>query len=202
SSLKVEEAALTGESVPVEKEILDLSGQEVGIGDRLNMAFSSTNITYGRALGVVTSTGMETEVGNIATMLASTEAQLTHLQRDQNKLGKVLTYMIIAIALLTFAVGVFIQGEEVVHMLLIAISLAVAAIPEGLPAITTIILSIGTQTMAKRNALIRTLPAVETLGSTQIIASDKTGTLTVNKMTIEDRKSTRLNSSHVSISYA
>ena len=185
SSLKVEEAALTGESVPVEKEILDLSGQEVGIGDRLNMAFSSTNITYGRALGVVTSTGMETEVGNIATMLASTEAQLTPLQRDQNKLGKVLTYMIIAIAILTFAVGVFIQGEEVVHMLLIAISLAVAAIPEGLPAITTIILSIGTQTMAKRNALIRTLPAVETLGSTQVICSDKTGTLTVNKMTIE-----------------
>lgn len=185
SSLKVEEAALTGESVPVEKEIIDLSGQDVGIGDRLNMAFSSTNITYGRALGVVTSTGMETEVGNIATMLASTEAQLTPLQRDQNKLGKVLTYMIIAIALLTFAVGVFIQGEEVVHMLLIAISLAVAAIPEGLPAITTIILSIGTQTMAKRNALIRTLPAVETLGSTQVICSDKTGTLTVNKMTIE-----------------
>lgn len=185
SSLKVEEAALTGESVPVEKEIIDLSGKEAGIGDRLNMAFSSTNITYGRAVGVVTSTGMETEVGNIATMLASTEAQLTPLQRDQNKLGKVLTYMIIAIAVLTFAVGVFIQGEEVVHMLLIAISLAVAAIPEGLPAITTIILSIGTQTMAKRNALIRTLPAVETLGSTQVICSDKTGTLTVNKMTIE-----------------
>ena len=185
SSLKVEEAALTGESVPVEKEIIDLSGQEAGIGDRLNMAFSSTNITYGRAVGVVTSTGMNTEVGHIATMLASTEAQLTPLQRDQNNLGKVLTYMIIAIAILTFAVGVFVQGEEVLHMLLIAISLAVAAIPEGLPAITTIILSIGTQTMAKRNALIRTLPAVETLGSTQVICSDKTGTLTVNKMTIE-----------------
>ncbi len=185
SSLKVEEAALTGESVPVEKEIIDLSGQEAGIGDRLNMAFSSTNITYGRAVGVVTSTGMDTEVGHIATMLASTEAQLTPLQRDQNNLGKVLTYMIIAIAILTFAVGVFVQGEEVLHMLLIAISLAVAAIPEGLPAITTIILSIGTQTMAKRNALIRTLPAVETLGSTQVICSDKTGTLTVNKMTIE-----------------
>lgn len=185
SSLKVEEAALTGESVPVEKEIIDLSGQVAGIGDRLNMAFSSTNITYGRAVGVVTSTGMDTEVGHIATMLASTEAQLTPLQRNQNNLGKVLTYMIIAIAILTFAVGVFIQGEDVLHMLLIAISLAVAAIPEGLPAITTIILSIGTQTMAKRNALIRTLPAVETLGSTQVICSDKTGTLTVNKMTIE-----------------
>lgn len=185
SSLKVEEAALTGESVPVEKEIIDLSGKDAGIGDRLNMAFSSTNITYGRAVGVVTSTGMNTEVGNIATMLASTESQLTPLQRDQNNLGKVLTYMIIAIAVLTFAVGVFVQGEEVLHMLLIAISLAVAAIPEGLPAITTIILSIGTQTMAERNALIRTLPAVETLGSTQVICSDKTGTLTVNKMTIE-----------------
>ena len=185
SSLKVEEAALTGESVPVEKEIIDLSGKEAGIGDRLNMAFSSTNITYGRAVGVVTSTGMDTEVGNIATMLASTEAQLTPLQRDQNKLGKVLTYIIIAIAILTFSVGVFVQKQEMIHMLLIAISLAVAAIPEGLPAITTIILSIGTQTMAKRNALIRTLPAVETLGSTQVICSDKTGTLTVNKMTIE-----------------
>lgn len=106
SSLKVEEAALTGESVPVEKEIIDLSGKDAGIGDRLNMAFSSTNITYGRAVGVVTSTGMNTEVGNIATMLASTESQLTPLQRDQNNLGKVLTYMIIAIAVLTFAVGV------------------------------------------------------------------------------------------------
>ena len=185
SSLKVEEAALTGESVPVEKEIIDLSGKEAGIGDRLNMVFSSTNITYGRALGIVTGTGMNTEVGHIATMLASTESKKTPLQRDQDRLGKVLTYMIIAIAVLTFAVGVFVQDQEVIHMLLIAISLAVAAIPEGLPAITTIILSIGTQTMADRNALIRTLPAVETLGGTQVICSDKTGTLTVNKMTIE-----------------
>lgn len=185
SSLKVEEAALTGESVPVEKEIIDLSGKEAGIGDRLNMVFSSTSITYGRALGIVTGTGMDTEVGHIATMLATTESKKTPLQRDQDKLGKVLTYMIIAIAVLTFAVGVFVQDQEIVHMLLIAISLAVAAIPEGLPAITTIILSIGTQTMAERNALIRTLPAVETLGGTQVICSDKTGTLTVNKMTIE-----------------
>ena len=149
------------------------------------MVFSSTNVTYGRGLGVVTGTGMDTEVGHIASMLESTESQLTPLQKDQEKLGKTLTYMIIGIAFLTFVVGVFLRGIEWTEMLLVAVSLAVAAIPEGLPAITTIILSIGTQNMADRNALVRSLPAVETLGSTQVIASDKTGTLTVNKMTIE-----------------
>lgn len=184
NSLQVEEAALTGESVASEKDT-DVINEEVGIGDRSNMVFSSTNVTYGRGLGVVTETAMDTEVGHIASMLETTESQLTPLQKDQNELGKVLTYLIIGIAVLTFFVGTVFQGIAWEQMLLIAVSLAVAAIPEGLPAITTIILSIGTQNMADRNALVRSLPAVETLGSTQVIASDKTGTLTVNQMTIE-----------------
>ncbi|UUX33795.1 cation-translocating P-type ATPase [Fundicoccus culcitae] len=188
SSLQIEEAALTGESVPSEKSTEIIADPETGIGDRKNMAFSSTNVTYGRAKGVVIGTGMNTEVGNIANILSTTESQQTPLQRDQEELGKKLTYLIIIIAVITFFVGLFgpnAGDNTVIDMLLISISLAVAAIPEGLPAITTIILSIGTQKMAERNALVRTLPAVETLGSTQVICSDKTGTLTVNKMTIE-----------------
>ncbi len=184
NSLQVEEAALTGESVASEKDATTIE-DEVGIGDRTNMVFSSTNVTYGRGLGVVTGTGMDTEVGHIASMLESTEAQKTPLQKDQDELGKTLTYLIIGIAVLTFIVGTVVRGLPWTDMLLVAVSLAVAAIPEGLPAITTIILSIGTQNMASRNALVRSLPAVETLGSTQIIGSDKTGTLTVNRMTIE-----------------
>ncbi|XJS10130.1 cation-translocating P-type ATPase [Aerococcaceae bacterium WGS1372] len=185
NSLQIEEASLTGESVPVVKDITTIEDDSVGIGDRDNMAFSSTNVTYGRGLGIVTGTGMNTEVGHIAKMLASTEGQLTPLQRDQEQLGKTLTIAIIAIAIVTFIVGITVQDFELTHMLLVSISLAVAAIPEGLPAISTIILSQGTTSMAKRNALVRTLPAVEALGSTEVIASDKTGTLTVNKMTIE-----------------
>ncbi|MGX7106436.1 cation-translocating P-type ATPase [Hutsoniella sourekii] len=185
NSLQIEEAALTGESVPTEKEIGLITDEEVVIGDRSNMAFSSTNVTYGRGLGVVTGTGMNTEVGHIASMLANTESQMTPLQRDQEELGRTLTYAIIFIAVVTFLVGYFFRDFSAIDMLLISISLAVAAIPEGLPAISTIILSLGTQTMADRNALVRTLPAVETLGSTQVICSDKTGTLTLNQMTIE-----------------
>lgn len=184
NSLQAEEAALTGESVASEKNIEVLAG-DVGIGDRSNMVFSSTSVTYGRGLGVVVGTGMDTEVGHIASMLEATEAKKTPIQQDQEKLGKTLTYLIIGIAILTFLIGTVFQDIPWTQMLLVAVSLAVAAIPEGLPAITTIILSIGTQNMAARNALIRSLPAVETLGSTQIIGSDKTGTLTLNKMTIE-----------------
>ena len=184
NSLKVEEAALTGESVPVDKDIKVISEEGAGIGDRHNMVFSSTNVTYGRALAIVTATGMNTEVGHIASMLASAEKTKTPLQRDQDRLGKTLTIMILVIAAVTFIVGLL-RGRQIPDMLLVSISLAVAAIPEGLPAISTIILSIGTQTMADRKALVRTLPAVETLGGTQIICSDKTGTLTLNKMTIE-----------------
>lgn len=184
NSLQVEEAALTGESVPTEKDATPLD-EEAQIADRTNMVYSSTNVTYGRGLGIVTSTAMDTEVGHIASMLETTEAKKTPLQEDQEDLGKSLTYMIIGIAILTFFVGTIFQNIPWDQMLLVAVSLAVAAIPEGLPAITTIILSIGTQNMANRNALVRSLPAVETLGSTQVIGSDKTGTLTLNQMTIE-----------------
>jgi len=185
SSLKIEEAALTGESVPVEKELAVLEGTDIGIGDRINMAYSNSNVTYGRGKGIVVNTGMNTEVGKIANMLANADETETPLKRNLNQLGKFLTYTILVIAVIMFFVGTVLNGRDWVEMLLTSISLAVAAIPEGLPAIVTIILSLGTQVMAKRNAMIRKLPAVETLGATDIIASDKTGTLTLNQMTVE-----------------
>ena len=138
-----------------------IAEEGAGIGDRHNMVFSSTNVTYGRALAIVTATGMNTEVGHIASMLASAEKTKTPLQRDQDRLGKTLTIMILVIAAVTFIVGLL-RGRQIPDMLLVSISLAVAAIPEGLPAISTIILSIGTQTMADRKAMVRTLTAVET----------------------------------------
>lgn len=185
SSLKIEEAALTGESVPVEKELTVIDATDVGIGDRVNMAYSNSNVTYGRGKGVVVNTGMATEVGKIAGMLARAEETETPLKRNLNELGKFLTIAIIVIAVIMFFVGTIFNNTSWVDMLLTSISLAVAAIPEGLPAIVTIILALGTQVMAKRNAVIRKLPAVETLGATDIIASDKTGTLTLNQMTVE-----------------
>jgi len=185
SSLKIEEAALTGESVPVEKELTVIEGNDIGIGDRVNMAYSNSNVTYGRGKGVVVNTGMGTEVGKIAGMLASAQETETPLKRNLNELGKFLTIAIIVIAVIMFFVGTIFNNTSWVDMLLTSISLAVAAIPEGLPAIVTIILALGTQVMAKRNAVIRKLPAVETLGATDIIASDKTGTLTLNQMTVE-----------------
>ncbi|AMB98753.1 ATPase [Aerococcus urinaehominis] len=183
NSLQIEEAALTGESVPVTKNLASVSS-DAGIGDRTNMAFSSTNVTYGRGAGIVTATGMETEVGNIAEMLEQAETKKTPLQENQDQLTKFLTWAIIVIAVVIFVIGLM-NGREWVEMLLVAISIAVAALPEGLPAISTIILALGTQRMADRNALVRKLPAVETLGGTEVICSDKTGTLTQNKMTIE-----------------
>ena len=185
ASLKIEEAALTGESVPVEKQTGILPAGDIGIGDRVNMAFSNSNVTYGRGKGVVVNTGMSTEVGKIADMLAQADETETPLKNNLNDLGKFLTMAIIAIAVIMFIVGTVFNGTSFVDMLLTSISLAVTAIPEGLPAIVTIILALGTQVMAKRNSVIRKLPAVETLGSTDIIASDKTGTLTLNQMTVE-----------------
>ncbi|WP_203633632.1 cation-translocating P-type ATPase [Lacticaseibacillus suibinensis] len=185
ANLQIEESALTGESVPVDKQVDPLTGADVGIGDRTNMAFMNSNITYGRGVGVVVATGMQTEVGRIAGMLNAAHETTTPLQDNLKALGKTLTIMILVIAVIVFGVGVWRGAESVPEMFLTAISLAVAAIPEGLPAIVTIILALGTQKMAKRNALVRKLPAVETLGSTDIIASDKTGTLTQNKMTVE-----------------
>ncbi|WP_125760387.1 cation-translocating P-type ATPase [Companilactobacillus hulinensis] len=184
-SLKIEESALTGESVSVEKETGVIEGDQVGIGDRLNMAFSNSNVTYGRGTGVVVNTGMSTEVGKIAGMLANADETTTPLKNSLNHLGKFLTIAIVIIAVVMYVVGTFLNGMDPIKMMLTSISLAVAAIPEGLPAIVTIILALGTQVMAKRNAVIRKLPAVETLGSTDIIASDKTGTLTLNQMTVE-----------------
>ncbi|HFI0645264.1 TPA: cation-translocating P-type ATPase [Streptococcus suis] len=185
NSLKIEEAALTGESVPVDKDLSAVLAEDAPIGDRVNMAYQNSNVTYGRGLGVVTNTGMYTEVGHIAGMLANADETDTPLKQNLHQLSKVLTYAVLVIAVITMAVSVFVRGEGILPALMTSVALAVAAIPEGLPAIVTVVLSLGTQVLAKRNSIIRKLPAVETLGSTEIIASDKTGTLTMNQMTVE-----------------
>lgn len=184
ASLKTEEAALTGESLPSEKQAGMLEGSDLVIGDRTNMAYMSSSVTYGRGVGVVTATGMDTEVGRIAGFISEAENEITPLQKKLDELGKYFTFIILGVCVVIFIVG-WLEGRELLDMLLTSISLAVAAIPEGLPAIVTIILALGVQRMAKRKAIIRKLPAVETLGSTEIICSDKTGTLTLNKMTVE-----------------
>lgn len=184
ASLKIEEAALTGESVPVEKDIRKLEKADLVIGDRKNMAYTSSQVTYGRGLGIVTATGMKTEVGKIAGHLTDTEENTTPLQRKLTEMSKILSIGILLVCLVIFGAGLL-QGRELMNMFLTAVSLAVAAIPEGLTAVVTIVLAIGVQKMARKNAIIRKLSAVETLGSTQIICSDKTGTLTQNKMTVK-----------------
>ena len=183
-NLKSQEASLTGESVPVEKNAGKIQDKEVGLGDRLNMLFSSSLVTYGRGKGIVVETGMTTEVGKIAGMLDNTEEQITPLQEKLNKLGKTLGIAALAICVVIFIIGLL-QGKEPIHMFMTAVSLAVAAIPEGLVAVSTIVLAIGVQKMVKKNAIVKRLPAVETLGSSTVICSDKTGTLTQNKMTVE-----------------
>ncbi len=183
-NLKSQEASLTGESVPVEKSIDKLEGEEIGIGDRTNMVFSSSLITYGRGKGIVVATGMNTEVGKIANMITDTVEQQTPLQIKLNKLGKTLGIVAIVICVVIFIAGLL-QGKPVINMFMTAVSLAVAAIPEGLAAVSTIVLAIGVQRMVKKNAIVKKLPAVETLGSATVICSDKTGTLTQNKMTVE-----------------
>ncbi len=185
SSLKIEEAALTGESVPAEKHTDPLTQPDMVINDMRNMAFSSSFVVYGRAEGIVVSTGMNTEVGKIASLLMAQDDEQTPLQKKLHETSKLITWAILAIAVITFAVGIA-EGRPILDMLLISISLAVAAIPEGLPAIITIVLALGVQTMAKENAIIRKLSAVETLGCTEIICTDKTGTLTQNRMTVTD----------------
>ena len=183
-NLKAQESSLTGESVPVEKTTKTIEKTDVGIGDRTNMLFSSSLITYGRGKGIVVQTGMNTEVGKIAGMLDNTEKQITPLQEKLNKLGKTLGIAALAICAFIFIIGL-IQGKEPINMFMTAVSLAVAAIPEGLVAVSTIVLAIGVQKMVKKNAIVKKLPAVETLGSATVICSDKTGTLTQNKMTVE-----------------
>ena len=184
SNLKAQESSLTGESVPVEKTSEIIEEIETGIGDRKNMLFSSSLITYGRGKGIVVETGMTTEVGKIAGMINATEKQETPLQRKLNELGKTLGIAAIVICVVIFVIGLL-QGKEALSMFMTAVSLAVAAIPEGLAAVSTIVLAIGVQKMVKRNAIVKRLPAVETLGSSTVICSDKTGTLTQNKMTVE-----------------
>ena len=183
-NLKSQESSLTGESVPVEKTPEVIEETEVGIGDRTNMLFSSSLITYGRGKGIVVETGMTTEVGKIAGMLENAEEQSTPLQDKLNGLSKTLGMAALVICVIIFGIGI-IQGKEPIHMFMSAVSLAVAAIPEGLAAVSTIVLAIGVQKMVKKNAIVKRLPAVETLGSSTVICSDKTGTLTQNKMTVE-----------------
>ena len=183
-NLKAQESALTGESVPVEKMSARIEDEKVGIGDRINMLFASSLITYGRGKAIVVETGMNTEVGKIANIINSAEEGETPLQAKLNKLGKTLGIVALIICFVIFGIGLL-YGKDVIEMFLTAVSLAVAAIPEGLPAVSTIVLAIGVQRMVKKNAIVKKLPAVETLGSATVICSDKTGTLTQNKMTVE-----------------
>ena len=183
-NLKSQESSLTGESVPVDKNAEVIADEKVGIGDRTNMLFSSSLITYGRGKGIVVETGMNTEVGKIATIINDTEGTATPLQIKLNKLGKTLGIAALAICVLIFIIGIA-YGKDIIDMFMTAVSLAVAAIPEGLAAVSTIVLAIGVQRMVKKNAIIKKLPAVETLGSATVICSDKTGTLTQNKMTVQ-----------------
>ncbi len=192
ASMKIEEAALTGESVPVDKKVEELvpgANGDVALGDRKNMVFMGSTVVYGRGKAVVTATGMDTEMGKIADALANAQEGKTPLQIKLAGLSKVLTYLVIGICVVIFAVQLIRDGlgfETILNSFMLAISLAVAAIPEGLATVVTIVLSIGVTNMSKRSAIIRKLTAVETLGCTQIICSDKTGTLTQNKMTVVD----------------
>ena len=182
-NLQVEESALTGESVPSEKDASLILDPKIPIGDRKNLAFMSSLVTYGRGVGVVVATGMNTEVGKIAGIINNEQQEKTPLEIRLNHLGKVLGKLAIGICIFIFIIGVL-QGRDWIEMFLISVSLAVASIPEGLAAIVAVVLSIGVTAMSKRNAIIRRLPAVETLGSVNIICTDKTGTLTQNKMTV------------------
>ena len=188
ASMKIEEAALTGESVPVSKFTEPLAGEQVSLGDRKNMAYMGSAVVYGRGRMVVTATGMDTEMGKIAGVLAQTEQEETPLQRKLTQLGSTLSKMVLAICVFIFVFDLLVAGsltlESVLETFMVAVSLAVAAIPEGLATVVTVVLSIGVTKMSQHNAVIRRLTAVETLGCTQVICSDKTGTLTQNKMTV------------------
>lgn len=183
ANLKIDEASLTGESVPAEKFASDEYDHEVELGDRTNMSFSSSIVSYGRGMGIVVATGINTEIGKIAHTIASYQDEMTPLQKKLAHLSKTLGIIVIAVCALVFGVG-FMRQMEVFEIFMISVSLAVAAIPEGLPAIVTIVLSLGMGRMAQKNAIVKKLLAVETLGTTTVICSDKTGTLTQNQMTV------------------
>jgi Ca2+-transporting ATPase len=182
-NMQVEEAALTGESLPVEKHIRTLEKEDLPVGDRKNMIYAGTAVTYGRGRGLVVATGMNTEFGKIAQLLQTVETGKTPLQQNLDKVGSVLARAAFVVVAIIVALGLF-RGQPLIEMLIFGIALAVAVVPEALPAVVTISLAIGVQKMVKRNALIRRLPAVETLGSTSVICSDKTGTLTKDEMTV------------------
>ena len=194
ASMKIEEAALTGESVPVSKfiDIINLAPdtKDVPLGDRKNMVYMGSTVVYGRGTAVITATGMDTEMGKIADALSNAEQGQTPLQIKLSQLSKILTWLVLGICVIIFAVQLLRAGgfsfEVILNSFMIAVSLAVAAIPEGLAAVVTVVLSIGVTNMSRRNAIIRRLTAVETLGCAQIICSDKTGTLTQNRMTVTD----------------
>lgn len=183
NGLKVDESSLTGESVTVEKDAKSVLDESTVLADRTNMVYSSTIIAYGTALGVVTATAKDTEVGSIATMLEDTDSIDTLLKRKLNKVGEILSIIGVIVAILIFIIGIL-YGRDLISVLMVAISLAISVIPEGLPATATIVMALGVSRMAKKNALVKKLPAVEALGSATVICSDKTGTLTLNKMTV------------------
>jgi Ca2+-transporting ATPase len=184
ANLRVQEASLTGESLPVDKNTLALGDEGAPLGDRHNMLYMGTAVTYGRGAAVVTETGMRTELGKIASLIQNVAQEKTPLQKRMTQLGNVLAVAAFVIVALAFGIGVL-RGEQPAEMLLNAVAIAVAVVPEGLPAVVTIALALGAQRMLKRRALIRKLPAVETLGSVTVICSDKTGTLTENRMTVK-----------------
>ncbi len=184
ASLRVEEAMLTGESVPSEKDAKAALAADAPLAERVNMAFAGTSVTYGRGTGVVSGTGMQTEIGKIAGALSAAKESETPLQRRMDALSRILSFAVLAVAVVIFGVGLL-TGRTVLDMFMVAISLAVAAIPEGLATVVTLQLTMGVQKMSKNGAIVRKLPAVETLGSTSVICSDKTGTLTQNRMTVQ-----------------
>ena len=186
ASLKISESALTGESKAVEKQTVNNLAENLPLGDRVNMAYSGSNVVYGRGVGVVVAVGKDTEIGKIAEMLNKEKAETTPLQKNLEQLGKVITVVVLVIASLIFFLDIVVSGKDLLDSFMTAIAIAVSAIPESLPAVVTIIMALGVVKMSKRNAIVKRLHAVETLGACEVICTDKTGTLTQNKMQVKN----------------